>query len=97
MKWEEGGEFNLFTPVTKDALKTSLYKIGEAEIETPLGKFKTDKVCYNTSDPLLAKLLKQYVDAFVFYIEKSPKRRLIKFENGIDGSVYLLDKASIVN
>ncbi len=95
LNWDGGGAFNLFNPATKEPVIGTLTKIGEEKIETPLGVFNTDKVVMVCADPFLAALLKQFTESMIFYIEKSPKRRLIKLESQANDQIWILDGETI--
>jgi hypothetical protein len=97
LDWEKPGEVSLWTPVTKELVKGTMYKIKDRIIvDTPVGKFDTIKVGIACTDPFLASLLKQFTDSMTSYIENGPKRRLVKIENAINNEVWILDKIEIV-
>jgi hypothetical protein len=101
MDVNQQGYFNQFIYMLKAPIVVSMKKLKDETVQTPTGKYETEKIMYGLGtnpgfgDRVLMNLFKSYIDSFNYYIEKSPRKLLVKYEDRMNDNYWILSKDSI--
>jgi hypothetical protein len=96
LNWEEGGVVYIWDSYLKDPVLSSMNILGRDTLKSDIGMFEVDKIGFRVADPFLGALLRQFTDSITFWVERGPKRRLLKIEIEAGDQTWIMEDYKIL-